>query len=381
MGSDHKHFNNTGEKAILKEMARAIGHGSKHWMLKDFLKKCIKYFTESERGITIHKSMPSFREKMDLILEEYFKYLRPTGGSSYAGSAPAEGAPGADVSHNFQAVLTAIAGNSPSDSLRAQVQNAGTYLQMVLTAAVDSEEYGLKAHGNMLNECDPSCLDSAFETLDAITISLHPLEAIISGVDASLNLMYHNAFKYDVGLRTEDARKARAQLYECFRRSVTIQRLSHARFTERALVFQELVYLNSGRFKLRNDKLEPNSRGSFDNIRQDAKKAINKLAQNYGADATAMGSMLRSLQTNHQATVLRLQPLPGSHRANTARSRENDTCNECGGRGHWSDECPSRSNKKKGQNGNSHNAKKVKGKSKKGSSGEPSKGKEPGASA
>ena len=138
-------------------------------MLKDFLKKCIKHFTESERGVTIQKSMPYFREKMDLILDEYFKYLRPMGGSSYAGNAPYEGAPGADVGHDFQAVLTNIAGATPSGSLRTQVQNASTYLQMVLAAAVDSEEYGLKVHGNMLKECDPNRLDSAFEILDAIT--------------------------------------------------------------------------------------------------------------------------------------------------------------------------------------------------------------------
>ena len=199
MGTDHKH-NNAGEKAVLKDMARAIGHESMHWLIKEYLKKCVKHFTESSTGASIHKSMPSFWEKMDLILDEYFKYLRPIGGSSYAGNVRAEGAPGADVSHNLQAVLTAIAGESPSESLRTQVQNAGTYLQMVLTAAVNNEEYGLKAHGNMLNECDPSLLDSAFETLDDITQALHPLEVIISGVDASLHLMYHNAFKYDVGL-------------------------------------------------------------------------------------------------------------------------------------------------------------------------------------
>ena len=378
MGSDHKYPSNAGEKAALKDMARAIGHESMHWLIKEFLKKCIKHFTESERGVTIHKSMPSFREKMDLILDEYFKYLRPIGGSSYAGSVPAEGAPGADVGHNLQAVLTALAGDSPSDSLRAQVHNAGTYLQMVLTAAIDSEEYGLKAHGNMLAECDPTRLNSAYETLDSITLALHPLEVIISGVDASLNLMYHNAFKYDVGLRTEDARKVRAQLYECFRRSVPVQRLPHTRFTERALAFQELVYLNSGRFKLRNDKLDPSSRGHFDNIRQAALALINELAQNYSADANVMRSKLRGLNTLQQATVLRLQPLPGSHRANAARSHDEDTCHTCGGRGHWSNECPSRSDKKKDQKGKN---KKGKGKTKKGSSGESSKGKEPATSA
>jgi len=179
MGSDHKHLNNTGEKAILKEMARSIGHGSMHWVLKDFLKKCIKHFTESEHGTAIHKSMPSFREKMDLILDEYFKYLRPLGGSSYAGSVPAAGVPGADVTHDLQAVLTAVTGSSPSDSLRTQVQNAGTYLQMVLTAAIDDEAYGLKAHGNLLTDCDPDRHNSAYETLDAITSALHPLEVII----------------------------------------------------------------------------------------------------------------------------------------------------------------------------------------------------------
>jgi hypothetical protein len=231
----------------------------------------------------------------------------------------------------------------------------------------------------MLNDCDPSRLNSAFETLDAITSALPPLEVIISGVDASLHLMYHNAFQYDFGLRTEDARIERAHLYECFRRSVSIQRLSHAKFTERALPFQELVYLSSGRFKLRNDKLNPP--GPFDDIRKVAKRLITSLAGNYNADAKVMNAEIRQISTDDQQTVLRLGPLPGSHRANAARSRENDTCNECGGRGHWSDECPSRSNKKKGQNGNSHNAKKGKGKSKKGSSGESSKGKEPGASA
>ena len=157
-----------------------------------------------------------------------------------------------------------------------------------------------------------------------------------------------------------------------------VQRLPHNRFTERALAFQELVHFNSGRFKLRNDKLDPNSRGPFDNIRQEALSLINELAQNYSADATVMRSKLRGFNTLQQATVVRLQPLPGSHRANAARSRENDTCNTCGGRGHWSSECPSRSDKKKDQKGKD---KKGRGKSKKGSSGESAKGKEPAASA
>ena len=378
MGSDHKLFNNAGEKAILKDMARSIGHESMHWLIKEFLKKCVKHFTESERGSSIHKAMPSFREKMDLILDEYFKYLRPIGGSSYAGSVPAEGAPGADVKHNFQAVLTAIAGDSPSESLRTQVQNSGTYLQMVLTAAVDSEEYGLKAHGNMLAECDPTRLNSAYETLDSITLALHPLEVIISGVDASLSLMYHNALKYEIGLRTEDARKIRTELHDCFRRSVSTSRLSNIRFTERALPFQELVYLHSLRFKLRIDKLDPGSRGSFDNIREKVHNMILELAANYNADATVMNSKIRDLNTIQQASVLRLQPLPGSHRANAARSHDEDTCHTCGGRGHWSSECPSRSDKKKDQKGKD---KKGKGKGKKGSSGESSKGKEPATSA
>jgi len=378
MGSDHKHLNNTGEKAILKEMARSIGHGSMHWVLKDFLKKCIKHFTESEHGTAIHKSMPSFREKMDLILDEYFKYLRPLGGSSYAGSVPAAGVPGADVTHDLQAVLTAVTGSSPSDSLRTQVQNAGTYFQMVLTAAIDDEAYGLKAHGNLLTDCDPDRHNSAYETLDAITSALHPLEVIISGVDASLNLMYHNAFKYDVGLRTQDARRVRAELYECFRRSVNIQRLSHAKFSERALAFQELVYLNSGRFKLRHDKLDSKTRGQFDNICEKAHELMLELAGDYNADAAVMNSKLQMLNTRKPATVLRLQPIPGSYRANAARSHENDTCNICGGRGHWAAECPSRPDKKKDQKNKN---KKGKGKNKKDSSGESSKGKEPATSA
>ena len=379
MGTDHKHPINAGEKAILKNMARSIGHESMHWLIKEFLKKCVKHFTESERGSSIHKAMPSFREKMDKILDEYFKYLRPQGGSSYAGSAPAEGAPRPDVRHNLQAVLNSIAGDSPSESLRTQVQNAGTYLQMVLTAAVDSEEYGLKAHANMLKQCDPSRLNSAYETLDSITLALHPLEVIISGADAALHLMYHNALKYDVGLRTEDARQVRAELYECFRRSVPVQRLPHNRFTERALAFQERVYLNSGRFQPRFDKLDPSSRGNFDNIRQSAFSLIHELAENYTADASAMGSKIRELNTAQQATVLRLEPLPGNHRANAARSHENDTCRNCGGRGHWAADCPSgRSDKKKDGKGKD---KKGKNKGKKGSSGESSKGKEPATSA
>ena len=138
------------------------------------------------------------------------------------------------------------------------------------------------------------------------------------------------------------------------------------------------MYLNSLRFKLRNDKLDPGSRGSFDNIRQKARELIFELAGNYNADAAVMKSKLKELNTIHQATVLRLQPLPGSHRANAVRSHDNDTCNTCGGRGHRAADCPSRPDKKKDQKSKN---KKGKGKNKKDFSGESSKGKEPATSA